>query len=75
MAKLHHLQKSKGRYDIIFEEDLKMDPDGWFVTVKKINKKDGSIADESCIILKDVPQWVDSFIRSGYVLTPIKAQS
>jgi hypothetical protein len=73
MAKLHHLQKSKGRYDIIFEEDLKMDPDGWFIIVKKINKKDGSIADESCIILKDVPQWVDSFIRSGYVLTPIKA--
>ena len=66
MAILHHLSKPKSRQDIVFEEDLAMDPDGWFIRVKHINKKDGSIASSSCIILKDIPQWLNTYIRDGY---------
>ena len=66
MAILHHLSKPKSRQDIVFEEDLSMDPDGWFIRVKHVNKKDGSTASSSCIILKDVGQWMSTYIRDGY---------
>jgi len=66
MAILHHLSKPKSRQDIVFEEDLAMDSDGWFIRVKHINKKDGSTASSSCIILKDMEQWLNTYIRDGY---------
>ena len=38
MAILHHLRKPKAKCDIIFEEDLAMDEDGWFITVKHVQR-------------------------------------
>ena len=67
MAILHHLSKPKSRQDIVFEEDLAMDPDGWFIRVKHVNKKDGSTASSSCIILKDIEQWLSMYNKDGYI--------
>ena len=61
---LHHLKKPKARKEIIFVEDLWMDDEGWFITVRWI--KAGKIDHESCIILKDVPTWLDSYLRDGW---------
>lgn len=67
MAILHHLRKPKAKCDIIFEEDLKMDEDGWFITVKHVQRNNGKITRESCIILKNVSAWLDPYLREGYV--------
>lgn len=67
MAILHHLRKPKAKCDIIFEEDLKMDEDGWFISVKHIQRKDGKVTRESCIILKNVETWLNSYLQDGYV--------
>jgi hypothetical protein len=67
MAILHHLRKPKAKCDIIFEEDLEMDDDGWFITVKHVQRNNGKITRESCIILKNVSAWLDPYLREGYV--------
>jgi hypothetical protein len=67
MAILYHLRKPKAKCDIIFEEDLEMDEDGWFITVKHVQKSDGKITRESCIILKNVDTWLSPYLRDGYV--------
>jgi hypothetical protein len=67
---LYHLIKTKAKTEIIFVEDLWMDEDGWFITVRHVNKKDNSINRESCIIRKDVPTWLDSYLRDGWYEKP-----
>jgi len=67
---LHHLVKPKSRTEIIFVEDLWMDEDGWFITVRHTNKKDGSVNRESCIIRKDVPTWLRSYEQDGWIEKP-----
>jgi hypothetical protein len=67
---LHHLVKTKAKNEIIFVEDLWMDEDGWFITVRHINKKDNSINRESCIIRKDIPTWLTSYLQEGWTEKP-----
>lgn len=73
MAILHHFRKPRAKYDVIFEEDLDMDEDGWFIRVKRVQKTNGKYAYESCIIRKDIPDWVSPLIRDGYTDLIIKS--
>lgn len=56
----------KGRNQIDIVEDLGMDEDGWFLTVKRIKTKTGELKSESCIIRKNAQVWIDSYLREGY---------
>jgi hypothetical protein len=64
---LYRLEKPKSRSHIIFVEDLGMDEDGWFISVKWINTKTGEINRESCIIRKDIESWLNPLLRDGWV--------
>jgi hypothetical protein len=65
MAILHKFKHPKKKADVIFEEDLEMDEDGWFISIKYV-QKNGSLKREHCIIRKDVEQFVSMLIRDGY---------
>ena len=64
---LHILKKPKTRNNIIFVEDLGMDEDGWFITVRFVANKSGETIREHCIIEKNLKTWLDQYIRDGYV--------
>lgn len=64
---LHHLTKPKARNEIIFVEDLAMDDEGWFITVRYQTVKNKEITHESCIIRKDLETWINGYLRDGYV--------
>lgn len=58
------LKKDRARKEIHFVTDFSMDPDGWFISVKSIQS--GKVTSESCIIKKDLEQWIDSYRREGW---------
>ena len=62
---LHLLKKEKARKEIHFVTDFSMDPNGWFISVKTIQS--GKVTSASCIIKKDLEQWLDSYRREGWV--------
>ena len=61
---LYHLKKEKSKKEILFVENLSMDKTGWFISVRIL--KSGKFDKEHCIIKKDIPVWVDSYIRLGW---------
>jgi hypothetical protein len=63
---LHRLEKPKSRTHIIFVEDLGMDDEGWFISVKWIYTKTGEIKRESCIIRKSISDWLNPLLRDGW---------
>lgn len=64
---LHHLQKPKAKNEILFIEDIGMDSDGWFISVRHQNIKTKAIQREHCIILKNVDSWLKGYLQDGYV--------
>jgi len=64
---LYHLQKPKAKNEILFVEDIGMDEDGWFISVRHQNTKTKAIQREHCIILKNVDTWLEGYLRDGYV--------
>ena len=64
---LYHLKKPKAKNEIIFVEDIGMDGDGWFISVRHQNQKTKEISREHCIIQKNVQTWLVGYLRDGYV--------
>jgi hypothetical protein len=64
---LYHLRKPKAKNEIIFVEDIGMDEDGWFISVRHQNLKTKAIQREHCIILKNVDSWLSGYLHEGYV--------
>lgn len=65
---LHSFDKPKSKQYIEIVADLAMDPDGWFLKVKYIEKKTNKIASSHCIILKDLDQWKNKLMREGWII-------
>jgi hypothetical protein len=64
---LYHLQKPTAKNEILFIEDIRMDEDGWFISVRHQNIKTKAIQREHCIILKNVDTWLKGYLQDGYV--------
>ena len=64
---LYHLRKPKAKNEIIFVEDIGMDSDGWFISVRHQNIKTKAIQREHCIIKKNVDSWLSGYLNEGYV--------
>lgn len=66
--KLTHLfNKPKARHRIEIWIDYEMDPDGWFIEIKYIEKKTDKLAHKHCVILKDLPNWIRSLTNEGWI--------
>jgi hypothetical protein len=58
------LKKKYAKSNIVFETNTEMSDDGWFIDIKKINKKKSEIC--STIIKKDVNLWLNSYTTKGW---------
>jgi hypothetical protein len=65
---IYRLEKKRARTSIIFDENLEMDSDGWFVDIKKVNKKDDKLKSLKTIIKKDIDTWLNSYISDGWYI-------
>jgi hypothetical protein len=65
---LYALEKKKSHHRIEIVEDLQMDEDGWFLEVRWIKKKTDKIEKTSCIIRKDLEDWLSGFKSDGWYL-------
>lgn len=48
--------------------DYEMDPDGWFLKFVYIENSTNKIAHEHCVIESDIPNWISSITRDGWIL-------
>jgi len=60
------LKKKYAKSNIVFETNKEMSDDGWFIDVKKVNKKKTEIC--STIIKKDLDLWVNSYLNKGWII-------
>jgi hypothetical protein len=58
--------RAKQRIEIMV--DYEMDPDGWFLKFVYIENSTNKIAHEHCVIESDIPNWVSSITRDGWIL-------
>jgi hypothetical protein len=64
---IHVLNKPKSKQRVEILVDYDMDPDGWFLEVKYIEKKSGNVAHKHCIILKDLDNWLSMLSKEGWL--------
>ena len=50
------------------DDEMNMDDDDWFISVKYIKTKTGVMASQSCIVRKDLNGWLTSLKRQKYVI-------
>ena len=60
---LHRLEKPRAKFYYLYSEDAE---DPWFVYVRKMDKKTNKEIDRSMFVAKDIPQWLDWQLRSGW---------
>jgi hypothetical protein len=66
------LSKNRSPYRIEIVEDLSMDSSGWFLEVRWIRKKTKKIKYTSCIIRKDLLDWISNLKSEGWYPTETK---
>ena len=62
------LRKPRSAQRVEISPDLSMDPDGWFLNVNYIENKTNKLKSTTCIIEKDLPQWIGSLERNGWII-------
>jgi len=66
---LYKLNKKWAKTNVIFEENLKMDPvDKWFIDVKGINKLN-IVKSIHTILKKDIDNWLNIYLNDGWKIT------
>ena len=50
------------------DDEMNMDDDDWFISVKYIKTKTCVMASQSCIVRKDLDGWLTSLKRQKYVI-------
>jgi hypothetical protein len=65
---LYALEKKRSPYWIEIVEDLEMDSEGWFLEVRWIKTKTRKVEKTSCIIRKDLDDWLSGFKSEGWYL-------
>lgn len=65
---LFKLKKKRAHGEIVFTENINMDPyDKWFIDIKRVNSKGEKLL--STIIRKDVDSWKNYYISQGWQVT------
>lgn len=60
------LNKPRAKQRIEIEEDLSMDPDGWFFKISFIENKTNKLVSDHCVIQKDLDRWIAGFESEGW---------
>jgi len=71
---LYELKKKWAKTSIVFEENLTMDSDKWFININYINKS-GDIKDSKIIIRKDISIWLNKFKNDGWEIETISKKN
>lgn len=58
--------RAKQRIEVSIDYD--MDPDGWFFKFSYIENKSNKVTHEHCVIESDIPTWISSILKDGWVL-------
>jgi len=62
------LKKKHAKTNIIFVENLEMDPDDkWFIDINSVNKS-GDIKNTVTIIKPDLTKWLNGYLREGWTI-------
>jgi len=64
---IHVFDKPRARQRIEVWIDYQMDEDGWFLEFMYVEKKTQKMAHKHCIILKDLPTWINSIKNEGWI--------
>ena len=62
------LIKPRARTYILFEVDLYMDEDGWFIKESTIERKTNKTKYTACLIRKDIPHILKSYQNRGWIV-------